>query len=285
MTESSPAPDIFDLNQAEVVTGKEPKAETLSADVEQRPAKAKPASGVKDLVVKFMLGGAVVFGALWIFAPGLFSGSPSSRTVAAQTSFSPVEAMQKASEHAAESQQLEGPARAKSASAAVPEQEVEELLGTLPTSFESQPAGEGVSDRHTPAGEVDQIEERQKLLAMIGELKATAADSNNRLALLETAVLANQRRLDAATKAVQIQAASKKDQTPLHRRYRQGSNSSAPVKMLSDFKLNTIYPGVAWVQKNDQVHLVQVGDRLGDLKVTGIDVAGRAVRTDRGVIR
>ena len=63
MTESSPAPDIFDLNQAEVVTGKEPKAETLSADVEQRPAKAKPASGVKDLVVKFMLGGAVVFGA------------------------------------------------------------------------------------------------------------------------------------------------------------------------------------------------------------------------------
>lgn len=285
MTESSTARDIFDLNQAETETGKEPKAETLSADAEQRPAKAKPASGVRDLVVKCLLGGAFVIGSIWILAPGLFSGSSSSRGVPAQTSFSPVEAMQKASEHATEAQKLEGTARANSATAQDPEQKVEELLGTLPTPFEKQPGGKEVLDQPRPAVEVDQIEERKQLLAMIGELKATAADSNNRLALLETAVLANQRRLDSAAKAIHMQGASKKDQTPLHRRYRQGSNSNPTVKTLSDFKLNTVYPGIAWVQKNDQVHLVQVGDRLGDMKVTGIDVAGRAVRTDRGVIR
>lgn len=282
MNEPTPAPDIFDMAQAESQLDKEPERESLSADVDQRPSKEKKTRGLKDLVVKGLLCAAVVVGGVLIFMPDIIGGSGPARPATLQTSFSPAEAMKSASEHAAEASH--GTVDTRSDGHNLPNSDVVALLGTVPNPLDSASAARSTTVSQPPAAEVDLNEDRKQLLAMISELKATAADSNSRLALLEAAVLSNQRRFEEAIKAGRAPASSKKDVTPLYKRYRQGSNRGHAF-VLPEYKLNTIYPGMAWVQKSGEVYLIQVGDRLGELNVLGIDVAGRAVRTNRGLIR
>lgn len=283
MNEPTPAPDIFDMTQGESQLDKEPERESLSADVDQRPSKEKKPSGMKDLIVKGMLCTAVVVGGLLIFMPGIFGGSGPARPAASQTSFSPVEAMKSASEHGVEAAHSTVDTRSDGQN--LPNSDVDALLGTVPNPLESASAARSTTASQPPAAEVDLNEDRKQMLAMISELKATAADSNSRLALLEVAVLSNQRRVEEAIKVGRAPASSKKDETPLYKRYRQGSNLGHSSAVLPEYKLNTIYPGMAWVQKSGEVYLIQVGDRIGDINVIGIDVAGRAVRTNRGLIR
>nr|WP_140422218.1 hypothetical protein [Pseudomonas sp. A46] len=283
MNESTPAPDIFDMTQGESQLDKEPERESLSADVDQRPSKENKPSGMKDLIVKGVLCAAVVVGGVLIFMPDLLRGSGPARPSTLQTTFSPAEAMKSASEHAAEASHSTVDTRSDGHN--VPNSDVDALLGTVPNPLESVSAARSATASQPPAVEVDLSEDRKQLLAMISELKATAADSNSRLALLEAAVLSNQRRLEEAIKVGSAPASSKKDVTPLYKRYRQGSNRGLSSAVLHEYKLNTIYPGMAWVQKSGEVYLIQVGDRIGDANVIGIDVAGRVVRTNRGMIR
>jgi len=249
MNEPTPAPDIFDMTQGESQLDKEPERESLSADVDQRPSKEKKPSGMKDLIVKGVLSAAVVVGGVLIFMPGILGGSGPARPAALQTSFSPVEAMKSASEHAVEAPHSTVDTRSDGQN--IPNSDVDALLGIVPNPLESASTARSTTASQPPAAEIDLNEDRKQLLAMISELKAS----------------------------------SKKDVTPLYKRYRQGSNRDHSSTVLPEYKLNTIYPGMAWVQRSGEVYLIQVGDRIGDVNVIGIDVAGRAVRTNRGLIR
>ncbi len=51
------------------------------------------------------------------------------------------------------------------------------------------------------------------------------------------------------------------------------------------FQLNTIFRDQAWIDYEDSIHVVQPGDRLGELTIVRIDAGTRQVHTTAGVIR
>ncbi|WP_241136386.1 hypothetical protein [Achromobacter insuavis] len=63
--------------------------------------------------------------------------------------------------------------------------------------------------------------------------------------------------------------------------------SSAPKQPASrsGYKLNTVYANQAWIDQGDRTYIVQVGDRIGNARVTRIDPKERRVYTDAGVIQ
>ncbi|MGE8051358.1 hypothetical protein ACQKPT_24035 [Pseudomonas monteilii] len=51
------------------------------------------------------------------------------------------------------------------------------------------------------------------------------------------------------------------------------------------YNLNTVYTDQAWIQHGEKTFVVQVGDVVDGLRITGIDPVSRRVTTSRGVIR
>jgi uncharacterized protein involved in copper resistance len=62
-------------------------------------------------------------------------------------------------------------------------------------------------------------------------------------------------------------------------------HSVKPGPVLSHYRINTLYPGQAWIEHEQRSWVVEPGSRINDLRVLRIDVATRTVVTTQGDIR
>lgn len=60
---------------------------------------------------------------------------------------------------------------------------------------------------------------------------------------------------------------------------------TAPKEVLLGFRLNTIYNGQAWVERENRTYVVEPGSVIGTTRVERIDAKSRVVETTQGDIR
>lgn len=118
---------------------------------------------------------------------------------------------------------------------------------------------------------------REAIRVLNGRLR----ESEQRLAALEEKHRAAQQRTQApnpATKPPPTASPSPKQAAPV---------TAAPrvASAIKGWRVHTLYPGMAWITRQDSTWSVRPGDQLNGLTIRSIDVQRRAVITDKGTIR
>jgi hypothetical protein len=296
--QTEPQLDVFDMSRTVPAPGAAPEVE-VREKIEPKPKLARKGISlptaisfekVKKYAVPAGLVMLVVVGGLWSFVPGIFSfgGSASTapRTVSAQPSFTPADAMRNAGQSTFNEAQQAGSLHA-SASDQVPTAAVE--VAEAPAALRAGPESVAPVAAALPQG-VSVVD--KELQMRVVTLEQSMAEMQAKLALLEGRPGLDNTVGGTSAKAAKI-AAAKGDahQTPKAKAAGASRSAKAPSKPISislvnkGFTLNTIYAGQAWIQDSEQVYVVQVGDLVGDMQIQSIDPKGRRVLTTKGVIR
>ncbi|MCU1737531.1 MULTISPECIES: hypothetical protein [unclassified Pseudomonas] len=293
--QTEPQPDVFDMSRTVPAHGVAPeveKRETVEPKLKRaRKAMTLPTAlsfeKVKKYGVPAGLVMVVVIGGLWSFVPGVFSlgGGTSSapRSVTAQPSFTPADAMRDAGQATVREAQ-----RAASSLGSGFDQVPAAVVGVTTSTTAPRAEPEHVAPV-APQG-VSVVE--KELQTRVVTLEQSMVELQAKIALLEGRPVANVAASVAnvnATKSVSAKNNTHKAQ----KNHPPGTQSSAkaasqPVGttlMNKGFTLNTIYAGQAWIQDSEQVYVVQVGDLVGDMRIQSIDPKGRRVMTTKGIIR
>lgn len=296
--QTEPQPDVFDMSQTVPGPGAPPEVE-VRKKIEPKPKQARKAMSlptatsfekVKKYAVPAGLVLAVVVGGVWSFMPGIFSfggsASPAPRTVAAQPSFMPADAMRDAGQATFKEAQ-----RDLSLSGSVSDQvptPVAEIPAT-PAALRAEPKPIAPVAAVPPQG-VPIVD--KELQTRVVTLEQSMAELQAKIALLEGRPGAVAAAGGSSAKAANS-ASAKNDahKSPKANALGASRSAKAPSKTASTtlvnkgFTLNTIYAGQAWIQDSEQVYVVQVGDLVGDMQIQSIDPKGRRVMTTKGVIR
>lgn len=294
--QTEPQADVFDMSLTVPAPGAAPEVE-VREKIEPKPKLARKGISlptaisfekVKKYAVPAGLVMVVVVGGVWSFVPGIFtfggSASTSPRTVSAQPSFTPADAMRDAGQSTFNEAQQAASIHA-SASDQVPTEAVAEAPAALRAGLESLAPVAAALPQGVPV--VD-----KELQMRVVTLEQSMAEMQAKLALLEGRPGLDNTAGGTSAKAAKI-AAAKGDahQTPKAKAAGASRSAKAPSKPISTsivnkgFTLNTIYAGQAWIQDSEQVYVVQVGDLVGDMQIQSIDPKGRRVLTTKGVIR
>ncbi|MHC8403491.1 hypothetical protein ACYZTX_29725 [Pseudomonas sp. MDT1-17] len=296
--QTEPQADVFDMSRTVPAPGAAPEVEVREKS-EPKPKQAKKAMSlptaisfekVKKYAVPAGLVLAVVVGGVWSFVPGIFSfggsASPAPRSIAAQPSFTPADAMRDAGQatfkeaQRAVSQPVSGADQVPTAAAEVP---------ATPAALRAEP------ERIEPVAAVPpqglSVVDKELQMRVV-TLEQSMVELQAKIALLEGRPGADVTAGGTNAKAAKS-AAAKNDAHKIPKTNAPGASRSAkaPSKPASTtlvnkgFTLNTIYAGQAWIQDSEQVYVVQVGDLVGDMQIQSIDPKGRRVMTTKGVIR
>lgn len=296
--QTEPQADVFDMSQTVPAPGAAPEVE-VREKIEPKTKLARkgislPTSISFEKVKKYaVLAGMVLLvavGAVWSFMPGLFSfggsTSPAPRSVAAQPSFAPADAMRDAGTANFRDAQTVGfdaghvPDQVRTAAVEV---------AAAPAALKAGPESVAPVAAVLPQG-VPVVD--KELQMRVVTLEQSMAELQAKLALLEGRPGVDTTAGGSSARAAKI-AAAKGDAhiTPKAKAPVASHSAKAPSKPISTtlvnkgFTLNTIYAGQAWIQDSEQVYVVQVGDLVGDMQIQSIDPKGRRVLTTKGVIR
>lgn len=296
--QTEPQADVFDMSKTVPAPGDAP-AVGGREKVEPKPKQdKKPISlptaisfqKVKKYAVPAGLVLLVAVGGAWSFMPGLFSfgGSTSTapRSVAAQPSFTPVDAMRDARKAAFEDAQTNDSDLGR-----VPDQ-LPTAVGEVVSAPEAPKAGpESIAPvAAMPVQGVPIID--KELQSRVAALEQSISELQAKLALLEGRPGVGITAGGSSAKAAKFTTAKgNAHKTPRAKAPGASPSVKAASKPISTplvnkgFTLNTIYAGQAWIQDSEQVYVVQVGDLVGDMQIQSIDPKGRRVTTTKGVIR
>jgi hypothetical protein len=236
------------------------------------------------LVLVFVVGG------LWSFVPGIFSfgggASPAPRSVTAQPSFTPADAMRDAGQVTFKEAQ-----QTVSHPGGVSDQEPTAVveMPAPPAALRAEPERIAPVAAVPPQG-VPIVD--KELQMRVVTLEQSMAELQAKIALLEGRPSADVTAGGTTAKAAKsVAAKNDAHKTPKANAPGASRSAKAPSKPASTtlvnkgFTLNTIYAGQAWIQDSEQVYVVQVGDLVGDMQIQSIDPKGRRVMTTKGVIR
>lgn len=296
--QTEPQVDVFDMSRTVPAPGAAPEVE-VSEKSEPKPKEAKKAMSlptaisfgkVKKYAVPAGLVLAVVVGGVWSFAPEIFSfggsASPAPRSVAAQPSFTPADAMSDARQATFKEAQ-----QAVSLPSSIPDQVPTAVaeIPAAPAALRATPEPIAPVAVMPPQG-VPIVD--RELQTRVVTLEQSMAELQAKLALLEGRPGVDTTAGSSSAKASKF-AAGKGDAHKTSKAKAPGASrpAKAPSKPISttlvnkSFTLNTIYAGQAWIQDSEQVYVVQVGDLVGDMQIQSIDPKGRRVMTTKGVVR
>lgn len=287
--------DVFDMSRTVPAPGACAGAESDDI-VKATPKKSVIGSPgplletLKKRAVPAGLALAFTVGSLWIFMPGLFSFGGSSNSAPArplaQTSLSPADAMRKA-----------GRAHSQEPRLVAPESQNDFDRGPV-VVLEAPPtvAGPKVEPKQTDAVVVTNSQvvstAEKELPGRVVVLEQAIADLQAKVALLEGRPVASANAIDTGANSAKAGGPTK-DSHKVKKGLASGAvgankTFSKPVSKAlvnSTFTLNTIYPGQAWIQDSEQMHVVREGDSVGGLQILQIDQKNRRVVTTRGDIR
>ncbi|MBY0240693.1 MAG: hypothetical protein K2X55_15385 [Burkholderiaceae bacterium] len=166
----------------------------------------------------------------------------------------------------------------------------------LPTNFQqppTPPAAQHIPAAAPPSAEQHPAQQDQSLppAAPMGEsertiIRTALEDLNARVSRLEAG--ATQASANTAPIITPPVAAAAAPQRPVRT---PATNKPAAVAraetlpLLTGYALNTIYQNQAWIEHDGATYAVQVGDKIGALRITGIDARARRVVTPDGQIR
>ncbi|MHC8347718.1 hypothetical protein [Pseudomonas sp. RT6P73] len=295
---TEPQEDVFDMSRAVPAPGVAPAVDEREK-IEPKPKQARRAISlptaisfekVKKYAVPAGLVLLVVVGGVWSFMPGLFSfggsASPAPRSVTAQPSFTPADAMRDAGKVTSRDAQrtVSDPG---SVANQVPTAVVE--IASAPAALRAEPGSVPPVAAVPPQG-VPIVD--KELQTRVVTLEQSMAELQAKIALLEGRPGVDATGGASSSKAAKS-AAAKNDahKTPKVNAPGATRSAKAPSKPTSTtlvnngFTLNTIYAGQAWIQDSEQVYVVQVGDLVGDTQIQSIDPKSRRVMTTKGVIR
>jgi hypothetical protein len=245
--------DVFDMER--MAKGKSAERQHVPADEEE----AKKPDLTRKVESQWRIGplhfaaASIILGAIWVFWPN--SGTPGRDAIANGNMLDT---------------NARGNEKTRPDTQAVPKTAatVENRMPVSGTAL----ASEGVTTNAAPALLQDRILEQQAQQALA--LIAAVDSLNARVSALE-ARPAPSAQAPAATNSV---PAAKKATEPQ-------ASQSIPAPVLDDYALNTIYDGQAWIEHQQQIHVVRVGDVLGTAKVIRINARDHNVLTTQGVVR
>ncbi|WP_137808333.1 hypothetical protein [Pseudomonas sp. G(2018)] len=296
--QAEPQADVFDMSRTVPAPEAVPEVEVREKSEPKPKQSKKPMSlpsaisleKVKKYAVPAGLVLAVVVGGVWSFAPGIFSSggsaSPVPRSVAAQPSFTPADAMRDAGQATFKEAQ-----RVVALPGSVPDQ-VPTAIAEIPESpaaLRPEPERTAAVSTVPPQG-VPIVD--KELQVRVATLEQSIAELQAKIALLE-----GRPRADATAGGVSAKAAkSVAAKSDAHKNSKANTpgvtrSAKAPSKPVEStlvnkgFTLNTIYTGQAWIQDSEKVYVVQVGDLVGDMQILSLDPKARRVTTTKGVIR
>ncbi len=123
----------------------------------------------------------------------------------------------------------------------------------------------------------------------VSELKEYGEANRQAITLLNDRVRDSEKRLaDIEAKLNSLstkQAASPQKGTATTTARRVKNVSAAGSSGLKGWRINTVYPGMAWITHNGSTWSVQPGDQVNGLTIRSIDAERRIVVTSKGVIR
>ncbi|MDQ0655188.1 hypothetical protein [Pseudomonas cedrina] len=294
--QTEPQADVFDMSRTVPASGAAPEVEVREKNEPKTKLTRKgislPTSISFKKVKKYGVPAGMVLlvaiGAVWSFMPGLFSfdgsTSPAPRSVAAQPSFAPADAMRDAGKATLRDAQTTDSDRGR-----VPDRVTTAAVAAAPAALRAGPESDAPVTAVPPQG-VPEVDKGMQMRVVT--LEQSMAELQAKLALLE-----GRRGVDITTggpsaKAATI-AAEKGDahktsnaKTPVASRSAKAPSKPIGTTLVNKgFTLNTIYAGQAWIQDSEQVYVVQVGDLVGDMQILSIDPKSRRVMTTKGVIR
>ena len=148
----------------------------------------------------------------------------------------------------------------------------QDAVNNVLTAPEPEPQ-EAVVPAASPEQSALSAEQLKGLNEQVGSLSGVVVGLQKTISELEAKVaLLESDKADAGKKVVH---------SPAVRRQAQVSQPSA----MAGYTLNTVYSDQAWIQHGEKTFVVQVGDLVDGVKITGIDPVARRVTTSRGVIR
>lgn len=150
---------------------------------------------------------------------------------------------------------------------ALPPQPVVVQSAAAPAQSSSVPAGSMPANPMASNAAVSELVAlRTQLAAMQGELVGLRAD------------LAAARAAQATTTRPRTAAA------PARPRQVAAVRAEADRGVLTGYRVNTIYPGQAWIEAGGKTYLVEPGTLVDGIRVTSIDAVSRRVHTTQGDI-
>lgn len=123
----------------------------------------------------------------------------------------------------------------------------------------------------------------------VSELKEYGEANRQAITLLNDRVRDSEKRLaDIEAKLNSLstkQASAPQKGTTTTTAHRVKNVSAAGNSGLKGWRINTVYPGMAWITHNGSTWSVQPGDQVNGLTIRSIDAERRIVVTSKGVIR
>lgn len=116
----------------------------------------------------------------------------------------------------------------------------------------------------------------------IRRLSETVKSQGEGMALQQQQLVEAQAQISVLSARLSAVEGRTETQASMQRLNKSAARTSSP---LSGMRLEAVQSGMAWVHWQDKTWAVTVGDRLGQLTVTGIDAAARQVHTSAGTLQ